>query len=76
MSPTPMAGSTMSPGGTLPFSPLSGPKPVQLVKPRGSALFGSMGGLQGGGLGLALDPTSDQASDPITTLMKILGGRR
>jgi hypothetical protein len=70
-----MAGS-VGPTGPQTFSPLPGARPVQMVKPMGSALYGSMGGLQGGGLGLPLDPTSDQASDPIETLMKLLGGGR
>lgn len=70
MSPDPMAaagGSTFQ-AGVLPFKPLPGPMGSS---PSGS-LFGSMGGLKGGGLGIPLDPVSDVASDPIDTLIQLL----
>lgn len=70
--PSPMAstGSTMQAPmpGVLPFKPLPPPQ----GNPVGGGLFGSMGGLKGGGLGLPLDPVSDVASDPIDTLMQLL----
>lgn len=69
MSPTPMAGSVM------PFQPMGSPSPASLTRPRSGNLYGSMGGLQGGGLGLPLDPTSNQKSDPISTLLQLLMGR-
>jgi hypothetical protein len=74
--PTPMAGSTQmgSSEGVLPFQPMGGPSPSTLAKPQ-SSLFGSMGGLQGGGLGVPLDPTPNAASDPITNLIQMLLGR-
>lgn len=73
MEPSPMAqmGSTMSTQpspGVIPFQPLPGP---QSMGGR-SNLFGSMGGLKGGGLGIPLDPVSDVASDPISTLIQLL----
>lgn len=77
--PSPMAGSTFqagtpAPQGVMPFQPMDGADASMLAHPAGS-LFGKAGGLQGGGLGLPLDPTSNQASDPIQLLMKLLGGQ-
>jgi hypothetical protein len=73
MEPSPMAGG-VSPG-PMPFKPMGAPSPVSLTKaPRGN-LYGSMGGLQGGGLGLPLDPVSDQKSDPISSLIQMLTQR-
>lgn len=75
--PTPMAGSTFQPGteggagGVMPFNPMRGPSAASMVSSRG-ALFGSQGGLQGGGLGVPLDPTSNSQSDPISTLISQL----
>ena len=68
------------PSGVVPFEPLAGPNPGSFANPmaqrRSGGLYGMAGGLKGGGLGMALDPTSDQKSDPITTLIKaLLGGR-
>ncbi len=38
-------------------------------------MFGSSGGLKGGGLGMPFDPTSNQKSNPIDTLLQqLLGG--
>jgi hypothetical protein len=77
--PTPMAGSTFQPEvpqgpGVIPFEPLPSTD-IMGVSRRG--LFGSRGGLQGGGIGLPLDPTSNQASDPISGLIQLLlrGGK-
>lgn len=72
MEPSPMAsqGSSMQAPmpGVLPFKPLPGP----MMGTTQGRLFGSMGGLKGGGLGLPLDPISDVASDPIDTLIQLL----
>lgn len=57
--------------GVLPFKPMDqnvGPN----VTPKMTNLFGSLGGLKGGGLGLPLDPTSNQISDPIDGLIQLL----
>lgn len=57
--------------GVLPFKPMNqnvGPN----VTPKMTNLFGSLGGLKGGGLGLPLDPTSNQTSDPIEGLIQLL----
>jgi len=75
--PTPMAGSvsdgpTGAPSGVVPFNPLPGPGNNTLA---GGGLFGRSGGLQGGGLGVPLDPTSNNASPSITDLLKMLLGR-
>lgn len=76
MSPTPMAGSTMQAGGVKPFNPMPGVSPTAMTSTRRSA-YGGLGGLTGGGFGLPLDPTSNQASDPITTLIsQMLKGKR
>lgn len=75
--PTPMSGSTFSPGmgqGLMPFQPLDQAEGSTLTNPQGS-LFGSAGGLKGGGLGVPLDPTSNQQSDPIAFLMRLLKGQ-
>lgn len=74
--PTPGAGGVdpsggISTGGPSPFSPMAsvgGPMAVS----RG--LFGRLGGLQGGGLGVPLDPVNDAKSDPISALIKMLQG--
>jgi hypothetical protein len=70
--PDPMAGSSFQSGmggpGVLPFQPMPGPQGGMAQ----GGLFGSMGGLKGGGLGVPLDPTSNAASDPIDTLIQLL----
>lgn len=58
----PMGG---SPSGVMPFAPMAGPS---------GSMFGKMGGLKGGGLGLPFDPQSDAQSDPISKLMMMLKG--
>lgn len=80
--PTPQAGSVgPSPGPApmppQPFSPMPQQAPVaSLARPMGGSgsLYGGLGGLKGGGLGVPLDPISNQASDPISTLLKLLQG--
>lgn len=54
--------------------PLASPSPQALTSTlRGAGgMFGGQGGLTGGGLGMPFDPTSNQDSDPINTLMKLL----
>jgi hypothetical protein len=51
------------------------PSPAfQTPRRQRGALFGSQGGLKGGGLGVPLDPVANQQSDPIATLIKLLNG--
>lgn len=73
-SPTPMSG-TQSPqpggGGVIPFEPMS-PNVGAVGRPVGGGLFGSTGGLTGGGLGVPLDPVSNQQSNPLEMLLQIL----
>lgn len=81
--PTSMAGSTFTAGASqgapgasmrpIPFAPLGSPDVGQMVNPQGH-MYGRQGGLQGGGLGLPLDPTPNEESDPINLLMKLLSG--
>lgn len=86
-SPTPMAGSVQQPdlpastAGVLPFEPmgdtmgsLSSMAAPTTSRLRGSGLYGDLGGLQGGGLGVPFDPVADEDSDPINLLMKLMGG--
>jgi hypothetical protein len=62
--------------GLMPFKPLpTAGQSSQLTSPRLRGLYGSAGGLQGGGLGLPLDPVSNQASDPLELIMSLLKGR-
>ena len=64
--------------GLIPFQPMeSSTADMSIAGPQlaMSRLFGSQGGLKGGGLGVPMDPMSNQLSDPITDLLKkILGG--
>ena len=77
-SPAPQAGSGALPpsgqgGGLGPFSPMPSAPGVSLAKPRGmGSLYGSAGGLQGGGLGLPFDPVSNQKSPDIGGLLELL----
>lgn len=69
MEPTVRAGQP----GIPTFSPMPPVPGVSLAKPRGmGSLFGSAGGLQGGGLGLPFDPVSNQKSLPIDGLIQML----
>jgi hypothetical protein len=73
--PSPMAGSSFQPPpiqGVQPFAPLPSQPGVSLAKSRSQALYGSSGGLQGGGLGVPFDPVSDAQSDPISGLLQML----
>jgi hypothetical protein len=72
--PTPQAGSSFTaPQGVQPFQPMQSSGSIgSMATPRLRGLFGSLGGLQGGGLGQPLDPISNQASDPIDTLIQML----
>jgi hypothetical protein len=63
-------------GGLMPFSPLPSPSVGSMATPRLRGLYGSQGGLTGGGLGVPLDPQSNQASDPIETLLSTLTSKR
>ncbi len=70
--PTPQAGSSFV-AGVQPFSPMQASASIgSMATPKLRGLFGSAGGLQGGGLGQPLDPVSNQASDPIDTLIQML----
>jgi len=76
-SPTPQAGSTFTSGGTdgggiIPFPPMGSADVGSMATPKLRGLFGSAGGLQGGGLGVPLDPISNQQSDPISSLIESL----
>lgn len=81
-SPQPMAGSVSQvqsggaqPTGVMPFTPMGSPDVGSMATPQSNGLFGSLGGLKGGGLGLPLDPMSNQLSDPISMLLKrVMGG--
>jgi hypothetical protein len=71
-----MTAPTTEPGPML-FEPMPGPDPNAFVAPlssklRSGGMFGSMGGLQGGGLGMPFDPTANEQSDPISTLLQLL----
>jgi hypothetical protein len=65
-----MAGSAFQ--GVIPFDPLPGNGPGAMLRSSSNGMFGSMGGLKGGGLGVPLDPVSDQKSDPINDLINML----
>jgi hypothetical protein len=89
-SPTPMAGSVSTQDGPnmvgadmglLPFEPMGGMDDSMMTQPIGSgqqlrrsSLFGSLGGLQGGGLGAPLDPVPNEELDIKTLLEKLMGG--
>lgn len=86
--PTPQAGA-VAPIGPPPAPmvgpPMPGPGAGSMAEPLqtpyfggGGAqrrLFGQMRGLQGGGLGVPLDPSADEESDPITSLIRLLTAR-
>lgn len=81
--PTPMAGSSISATsgggsseGVQPFSPMGSPDVGSMATPRSRGLYGSQGGLQGGGLGVPLDPVSNQRSNPIDMLLELLSKSR
>lgn len=77
--PTPMAGSVSNVGGgvtgPVPFSPLPSPSIGVMATPKAAGLYGGLGGLRGGGLGVPLDPTSNAESDPISSLIMALRDR-
>lgn len=84
-SPSPMAGSTFTPAsggatgvggspGVVPFEPMSSPNVGSLTTPVGGGLYGGAGGLTGGGLGVPLDPISNQQSSPLDMLLQIIKG--
>lgn len=88
--PDPMTGQPgggMTPPPMQPFPPMQGNPVEALITPGGGpmsagagpqrrSLFGSMGGLKGGGLGVPLDPTSNQSSDSIQSLIQSLMRRK
>ena len=67
-------GGSMAPSGVSPFNPLPSAPIGSFAQSRQGGLFGSLGGLKGGGLGVPMDSTPDAASDPINTLLKLLMG--
>ena len=73
-SPSPMAGSTFQ-SGVLPFAQFGSPDVGSLATPRSGGLYGESGGLMGGGLGVPLDPQSNQLSPSIEQLIQQLMGK-
>jgi hypothetical protein len=70
--PTPVAGAA----GQPPQGPsVNSPLPPIVSQARQRSLMGGLGGLTMGGLGVPFDPTSNQKSDPISSLMELLKGR-
>lgn len=65
-------GDIISPGGP---SPYGGPAAAG-AGPQRRSLFGTLGGLKGGGLGVPLDPVSNASSDPIDSLLSSLQRRK
>lgn len=85
--PTPQAGAAGpaldASSGVIPFAPMAGsgpeaqvqpqgPAPVSGVSLRGSSLFGSSGGLTGGGLGIPQDPTTRANNGSIDGLIQLI----
>lgn len=60
--PTPEAGNVVPPQGVMPFNPMGSQR----------GLFGRMGGLMGGGLGVPFDPVSNAQSNPLSSLIAAL----
>jgi hypothetical protein len=80
MSGQPGGGMTPPPPPMEPFDPMAS-DPNAFISPAGAgparrSLFGSMGGLKGGGLGVPLDPVSNESSDPIQGLIQALLQKR
>jgi hypothetical protein len=75
--PTPMAGTTFEPSaGVLPFQPMGAPDMGALATPHLRPLYGRSGGLQGGGLGVALDTTPNSPNQGIGGLIQALLGKK
>jgi hypothetical protein len=76
--PTP-SGGVMPPPPMSPFPPMAQPNPASLIEPAGAGpsrrQFGGAYGLTGGGFGMS-DPTSNQTSDPIQSLIQSLLQKR
>lgn len=74
--PTPMAGAASpamdSSAGVIPFTPMTGPDPVSTITAQSPTLYGSQGGLTGGGLGIPQDPTSRANNNSIEGLIQLL----
>lgn len=79
MAPTPMAGTA----SLQPFQPMSDAPAGMMAgagmgagsvlrRPGGGSLFGSMGGLKGGGLGMPLDPTNAAQNQDVSGLLQML----
>jgi hypothetical protein len=80
MSGQPGGGMTPPPPPMEPFDPMAS-DPGAFISPAGAgparrSLFGSMGGLKGGGLGVPLDPVSNETSNPIQGLIQALMQKR
>lgn len=80
--PSPAANSTFQAGppdvgamqGLQPFAPMQGPDAVSQASPKLRSLYGSQGGLQGGGLGVP-GSASPATNDPISLLLQQLLGQ-
>jgi hypothetical protein len=71
--PTPGAGSSQ----LIPFSPMGDTSAQVMARPRGpGALFGALGGLQGGGLGVPQSGESNAPNQDITGLIRLLTSMR
>lgn len=75
--PTPMAGSVSTPSsqGVIPFQPIGTPSVGAQATPQLRSLFGSQGGLTGGGLGVPLSPMNLTESGSIDSLIQMLQQR-
>lgn len=75
--PVPAQGSVSAPPpqGVVPFEPMGEPAMASLASPAAGGLFGSLGGLRGGGLGVPLDPINDAQGDQLSALIAMLMGR-
>lgn len=80
--PTPAGGQTFQAGppdvgtmqGLQPFAPMQGPDAISQASPKLRSLYGSQGGLQGGGLGVP-GAASAATNDPIALLLQQLLGQ-
>lgn len=80
--PAPASGQTFQAGppdvgtmqGLQPFEPMQGPDAVGMASPKLRSLYGSQGGLQGGGLGIP-GSASPATNDPISLLLQQLLGQ-
>jgi hypothetical protein len=69
MSPTPAPPNTAE---LIPFQPMGDMSANNMVQRRSPGLFGTAGGLKGGGLGLPMDPTNSAANQDVSGLLQML----